>query len=482
MPAPGSDSTLFSFTAYPDAMRKFLISLFMLCSLLRGAQNMTLIPNGSGTGTINTPGITYYNYVAGVTVDFTGVRLIGISGGGGGGGNVVGPGSSAVGDIPTFGNTAGTSIVDGGVWSINPSGNVLTGTYATFNATTSAILLQTSTPSTSGNPKWSPAMTWRGSYFSSGSSKVSLWRAEDQTQWTTGSLAANGLVFGGIDNGGSEVTAGVFMESNGGGFYSPALFSPSLQNLDGNVQILAGAVPGITITQTTDLIQFNQYTTAGILENDTSGNVTSALWKFVSSGNVLQTSGGAQIQDVSGTGALAFVANGSNNGLLFQAQTGGSIVEKIASTTYSTLTLSAFALQVPLVQIIAGTTINELGYDSTHYLYWEFVNGGNATIGTFGQNNSITFAASGYTFSTTSVTPAFVIAANGDVTAGNGSDTGAPLGVNGNFIATGTIATGGGSGFKITAVNSVSPTSPNRTLTLTYNGTAYYVAAKTTDD
>ena len=39
-----------------------------------------------------------------------------------------------------------------------------------------------------------------------------------------------------------------------------------------------------------------------------------------------------------------------------------------------------------------------------------------------------------------------------------------------------------GSDFTITAANSVSPTSPNRTITISYGGTTYYLAAKTTND
>lgn len=40
----------------------------------------------------------------------------------------------------------------------------------------------------------------------------------------------------------------------------------------------------------------------------------------------------------------------------------------------------------------------------------------------------------------------------------------------------------GGSDFTVTAVNVVSPTAPNRTLTISYGGTTYYLAAKTTND
>lgn len=40
----------------------------------------------------------------------------------------------------------------------------------------------------------------------------------------------------------------------------------------------------------------------------------------------------------------------------------------------------------------------------------------------------------------------------------------------------------GGSDVTITAVNTVSPTAPNRTITVSYGGTTYYLAAKTTND
>ncbi len=40
----------------------------------------------------------------------------------------------------------------------------------------------------------------------------------------------------------------------------------------------------------------------------------------------------------------------------------------------------------------------------------------------------------------------------------------------------------GGSDVTITAANAVSPTAPNRTITISYGGTTYYLAAKTTND
>lgn len=49
-------------------------------------------------------------------------------------------------------------------------------------------------------------------------------------------------------------------------------------------------------------------------------------------------------------------------------------------------------------------------------------------------------------------------------------------------VASATSVNFGGGAFTATAINSVSPTSPNRTLTISFGGTTYYVAAKTTND
>jgi hypothetical protein len=49
-------------------------------------------------------------------------------------------------------------------------------------------------------------------------------------------------------------------------------------------------------------------------------------------------------------------------------------------------------------------------------------------------------------------------------------------------ITAATITTTGGGAFGITTANAVSPTSPNRTITITLAGTTYYLAAKTTND
>jgi hypothetical protein len=49
-------------------------------------------------------------------------------------------------------------------------------------------------------------------------------------------------------------------------------------------------------------------------------------------------------------------------------------------------------------------------------------------------------------------------------------------------ITAASITTTGGGAFGITTANVVSPTSPNRTITITLAGTTYYLAAKTTND
>ena len=66
---------------------KKIIAFLCLASCALAQQSVTLLPNGTGGGTLNTPGITYY-YMGPYTYDFTGSTVLGISGGGGGG-NVI---------------------------------------------------------------------------------------------------------------------------------------------------------------------------------------------------------------------------------------------------------------------------------------------------------------------------------------------------------------------------------------------------------
>lgn len=61
-----------------------------------------------------------------------------------------------------------------------------------------------------------------------------------------------------------------------------------------------------------------------------------------------------------------------------------------------------------------------------------------------------------------------------------GVGTGASTNTTGTLRAA--LLAAGGSDFGISAVNTVSPTAPNRTITFVYGGTTYYIAAKTTND
>ncbi len=57
---------------------------------------------------------------------------------------------------------------------------------------------------------------------------------------------------------------------------------------------------------------------------------------------------------------------------------------------------------------------------------------------------------------------------------------------NGNFVATGSLTTsaptGGAGAWELGVANTVTPTAPNRTITIEIDGTVYYLAAKTTND
>lgn len=251
-------------------------------------------------------------------------------------------------------------------------------------------------------------------------------------------------------------------------------------------------------------LTLNQYSTAGPLVVSGAGAVTSiakgsdGTFLGVSSGTLgfLTPSGGGNVSNVgtptngqigqwTGSTTLQGIGTtGSGNVVLVTSPTLVTPVLGVAGGTSlnlsSTLAVGGVeTLSAALVQLNAFSVINELGQDSSHYLYFEWAynatpSAANAQIGTFGQNNPFLFVASGYTFNTTNLASALVVGGNGDVTAGGGSDTGAPLGVNGNFIATGTITEagvpvfgGGGSvanGAIATALSSIGPTGSHTTV------------------
>ena len=73
-------------------MKRILAILSLAFSgCLHAQQSVTVLNNGAGQGTFNTPGVNYYLWgPAGTKVDFSQVTVLGISGGGGGGGGTPG--------------------------------------------------------------------------------------------------------------------------------------------------------------------------------------------------------------------------------------------------------------------------------------------------------------------------------------------------------------------------------------------------------
>lgn len=107
-------------------MKKLLLLIAVLfgSGLLHAQhQNMTVQPNGTGTGTINTTGITYYLWPSGSTIDFTQATVLGV-GGGGGGGNPAGPsGSVQFNNGGSFGGIAAVSLnSSNGTLNLVPNG------------------------------------------------------------------------------------------------------------------------------------------------------------------------------------------------------------------------------------------------------------------------------------------------------------------------------------------------------------------------
>ena len=134
----------------------------------------------------------------------------------------------------------------------------------------------------------------------------------------------------------------------------------------------------------------------------------------------------------------------------------------------------------------SGNTTNNWGAGGTSSSQTSLnLNGGSAAGGgplLTGSNNSVSkwiIASSGAIFADTSTH--LLLRSNSDnvyvqaagATIGIFSTTG--LAVTGALSCTGALAIGN-------TVNTVSPTSPNRTVTIVIGGTTYYLAAKTTND
>lgn len=109
----------------------------------------------------------------------------------------------------------------------------------------------------------------------------------------------------------------------------------------------------------------------------------------------------------------------------------------------------------------------DLGMNGTKN--WSLLNtslGGTFPISVSATTDAVTLAST--TASTSTTTGALVVSGG--------------VGIAGAVYAGGTIATAANVTWNLGAANVVSPTSPNRTITVTIAGTTYYLAAKTTND
>lgn len=188
-----------------------------------------------------------------------------------------------------------------------------------------------------------------------------------------------------------------------------------------------------------------------------------------------------QVNASAGTGATLVPASGSNTTVgNFGAQgaaTGNTTGVNIGLNGIGSAAVTSVGV-AGLAQIAkaAGTNIGTMG----------------AAINT---NGSAVAQIGGWFHLNQTVTPtvsAALIADNGAQTSAiflardNGS-TVFTIADGGQVTATANVAalsftSSGGQAFTVTQANSVSPTSPNRTITISVNGTTYYLAAKTTND
>lgn len=85
-----------------------------------------------------------------------------------------------------------------------------------------------------------------------------------------------------------------------------------------------------------------------------------AVGGWIASGNTIQSPQGAQIQD-NGSGSVALVANNSSQGVTLTAQTGGTVVQKVASTAITTASstgLSATGLKETATNFAGTVTLS----------------------------------------------------------------------------------------------------------------------------
>jgi hypothetical protein len=177
----------------------------------------------------------------------------------------------------------------------------------------------------------------------------------------------------------------------------------------------------------------------------------------------------------SGSVAVRILSSGTNNNLTIDAKGSGTIT--LGDTSTGAISLNRLVTASAGVMAVGEVSGLNMRADAAGEIYWL----GRSHLLSAADGRINLTANSGSTFSRLSFGTEVVgnpaIVPSGTTiqfrTATNSADT--PITVS-------TITTTGGGAFGITVANVVSPTSPNRTITITLAGTTYYLAAKTTND
>jgi len=262
----------------------------------------------------------------------------------------------------------------------------------------------------------------------------------------------------------------------------------SILNLTGrlNLQgygssVFIGAGSGLNATSQTQNTAVGINAMSGILSSAFNSAFGGEALFSVTSGGVNSAFGQGSLRYLtSGVGnvgngrASGFNYNGSNSVFIGEASglniTSGDnnlIIGRVASRYYS------------------GGTTNATSFSNGIYL------GTNTKVGGAGSTNEIVigYQAEGLGSNTTVIGNSSTTFGRwwGRLLIGTSTDAGYQLDVNGTARVHGAITTGAPTGgtakpFKIGAVATVTPTSPNRTIEIEIDGTTYYLTAKTTND
>lgn len=238
------------------------------------------------------------------------------------------------------------------------------------------------------------------------------------------------------------------------------------------------AVTGTTLLNGALALGTNAITSVGSITSSGDINITK------SNAGITLTAGTSVLQILASTNSTVYIGTTSNHNIIFQSNNllrGG--IMATGNWTIGTTTDNGNKLQVNGGISAGGNVVLAGGAD--RYIYLDETNTGTHSLILQGGGGSNTGGAVVMNVASHTTRPGWVtiglpslttakFAVNQQSTTQNGSDV-FTVDYSGNATFAGSIAINN-------TVNTVNPTSPNRTITIVVGGTTYYIPAKTTND